>query len=507
MNLFGLSSRYNRRFLVIGLLIGVLFSCHDEDETPMPEVTGVNPSSALPSTLISITGKAFSSVLSENKVTFNGKDALVSNASSTQLNVVVPMGAETGPVIVTVNGRQAKNQPVFTVELPPSVIANISPLSGGYNTVVTITGSNFFPTPANNSVTFNGQPGIVTSATATSITVKVPPRAGSGSVAVNGVTAGTTFNYVPDVYIAGYVVDKDGIARATYWKNGVPTTLSTTGQHTFAYDIALDGENVYVVGARSLPLFYVARWWKNGTEMPLSDDANYSTSEAILTVGNDIYIVGYEGISATKYVAKYWKNGTPVELTDGTRSTHAYGIAVNGQDVYAAGNSQEGESSFATYWKNGTPQHVTTGVSFAWNMCLSGSDVYLTGSERNTGPGIGFVTYWKNTTVSRISPGVTGGAGRDIVVVGNDVYVAGVEDNVKGVRLAKFWKNGAPFALSDGSTFAYANGIDVLGEDVYVAGAEVNASGQLVAKYWKNGVPFGITDGGYSANAEAVVLH
>ena len=48
------------------------------------------------------------------------------------------------------------NQPVFTVLLFPSQIANITPTTGGYNTQVTITGSNFLATPEANVVTFNG---------------------------------------------------------------------------------------------------------------------------------------------------------------------------------------------------------------------------------------------------------------------------------------------------------------------------------------------------------------
>ena len=61
----------------------VLFSCDDDDESiQIPEVTAINPTSALPNTTISITGKAFSSVFSDNKVMFKGKEALVLNASA-----------------------------------------------------------------------------------------------------------------------------------------------------------------------------------------------------------------------------------------------------------------------------------------------------------------------------------------------------------------------------------------------------------------------------------------
>ena len=97
MNPLGLFSSGLRCVLIVVFFSSILFCCGDNDESPIPEVTAINPTSALPNTTISITGKAFSSVFSDNKVMFKGKEALVLNASATQLNVVVPTGAEQGP--------------------------------------------------------------------------------------------------------------------------------------------------------------------------------------------------------------------------------------------------------------------------------------------------------------------------------------------------------------------------------------------------------------------------
>jgi len=508
MNPLGLFYPGLRYVLILALFVPVLFSCGDDDDPPpVAEVTTLNPTSGLPNTTISITGKAFSSVFSDNKVMFKGKEALVLNASTTQLNVVVPTGAETGPVTVTVNGKAAMNQPVFTVLSFPAVITNITPAIGGYNTQVTITGSNFMPTAASNVVTFNGVAGTVTEATSTSLTVTVPVRAGSGAVTVNGVAAGVNFRYVPDVFVAGHVGDANGNWRATYWKNGIPVTLSGPGQHTYANAMVVVNEDIYVVGERYLGIYGVARWWKNGTETPVSDDKHFSTARAINVVGTDVYIAGNEGNSANKTIARYWKNGKAVNISDGTTNVSLAGIAVNGQDVYTVGNSvHTNGNTVATYWKNGVANQLTTGVSFAWNIFVSGNDVYTTGSIRNTGPTVGFVSYWKNNNAKLLSPGLAGGAGRDVVVVGDDVYVAGVEENAKDITVAKYWKNGAPVALSDGAFDAGANAIDVLGEDVYVVGYEYNAAGVSIAKLWKNGVPIPITDGGYFATATTLVL-
>ena len=278
------------------------------------------------------------------------------------------------------------NQPLFTVLSFPAVINNITPTTGGYNTQVTITGSNFSPTTQSNVVTFNGVAGTVTEATSTSLTVKVPVRAGSGAVVVNGIATGVNFKYVPDVFVAGHVGDASGKWRATYWKNGIPVTLSVPGQDCYAYDMAVVNDDIYVVGDRYLGIYSVARWWKNGTEMPVSDDSHFSTARAIHIVGSDVYIAGNEANSANKSVARYWKNGNPVTISDGTTNISLAGIAVNGQDVYAVGNSvHTNGNTVATYWKNGVANQLTTGVSFAWNIFVSGNDVYTAGSIRNTG--------------------------------------------------------------------------------------------------------------------------
>jgi len=60
--------------------------------------------------------------------------------------------------------------------------------------------------------------------------------------------------------------------------------------------------------------------------------------------------------------------------------------------------------------------------------------------------------------------------------------------------------------LTDGASYAVAYAIDVVGEDVYVVGMEYNSTGIGVAKYWKNGVPIALTDGGYFAFATSIVL-
>jgi large repetitive protein len=81
--------------------------------------------------------------------------------------------------------------------LSPPTITSFTPTSGPIGITVTINGTNFDTTPANNTVTFNGTTAVVTASTATSITTTVPAGATTGkiSVTVGGNTATSTNDF------------------------------------------------------------------------------------------------------------------------------------------------------------------------------------------------------------------------------------------------------------------------------------------------------------------------
>ena len=94
---------------------------------------------------------------------------------------------------------------------PAPVINSVSPDSGQLGTTVTISGSGFSANATDNVVKFNDSNAVVSSATATQLTVKVPVSAGTGpvSVTVGGKTAtGPVFNYT-------YIVTVSTVAGTT----------------------------------------------------------------------------------------------------------------------------------------------------------------------------------------------------------------------------------------------------------------------------------------------------
>lgn len=178
--------------------------------TTQVSILEFSPNSGPVGTPVTIRGTGFSATPAQNTVSFNGTVAVVSTATPTQLSVTVPASATTGPVAVTSPGGSATGPSNFIVApIPGPSITNVSPLLGPVGTPITITGTNFQTTPANNAVSVNATTALVSSSTATSISSSIPVGARSGRVRLAtplGVsTSAATFYVVPSGYVAADV--------------------------------------------------------------------------------------------------------------------------------------------------------------------------------------------------------------------------------------------------------------------------------------------------------------
>ncbi|MCP4120735.1 MAG: hypothetical protein GY751_03160 [Bacteroidetes bacterium] len=99
------------------LLVSVLliFSCNKDSDIPQHSIDSVFPFNGMAGTSVIINGNGFSEVIAENVVTFNGKEAIVTSATTTRLEALLPTMAGTGTVDVTINGQRVTG-PVFTYE-------------------------------------------------------------------------------------------------------------------------------------------------------------------------------------------------------------------------------------------------------------------------------------------------------------------------------------------------------------------------------------------------------
>ena len=181
---------YNLLFL--SFVFFLLWSACKESDDPIPPaataptLTGFSPTSGAIGTVVTLTGTNFSTTLLDNIVKFNGTAATVSTATATSLTVEVPAGAATGKISVEVDNQIATSSNDFTVDGPvaPLTLTSFSPATGTAGTIVTLTGTNFSPTIASNTVKFNGTAATVSAATATSLTVEVPAGATTGKISV-----------------------------------------------------------------------------------------------------------------------------------------------------------------------------------------------------------------------------------------------------------------------------------------------------------------------------------
>jgi len=162
-------------------------------------ISGLSPTAGPAGSQVSINGSYFGSLQGTSTVSFNGTLATtIGSWSGNSIIASVPSAATTGNLVVTVGGA-ASNGVSFTV-LPTPSVTSLSPTSGAVGTPVTITGTNFGSAQGTSIVTFGGVSAIPASWSATSIVVRVPSGATTGSVVVtvSGVSsAGVLFTVLP----------------------------------------------------------------------------------------------------------------------------------------------------------------------------------------------------------------------------------------------------------------------------------------------------------------------
>lgn len=186
-----------------------------------------------------------------------------------------------------------------------------------------------------------------------------------------------------------------------------------------------------------------------------------------------------------------------------TKGSSSESILTYIADVFIAGYESSSQKSFAKYWKNGNSITLSKGADRAGAMSIfvKGDDVYVAGYEENN-DGKTVAKYWKNGVETSLTNGNQDAIAKSIYINENDIYVALSEYNGRE-WVAKYWKNGTLISLTDGLKSADANGIYAYKGDVYVSGYEHNGK-FWVAKYWKNGNSISLTDGTSDARAKSI---
>ena len=205
---------------------------------PYPAITGVAPASGSMGTPVTISGTSLLDGEDQGVVTFNGTPATIISQSNTDIQVNVPAGSTSGPIIVRVNGDTVKSSTSFTVTNPQ--LSSISPNYGAPAAPITITGINFGATQGNSLVTVGGAPSYVASWSSTAISILVPSRATTGNIVV---TVGGVFSNGEPFTFYSY----PAITGISPFSGPVGTPVTITGNHL------LDGGNKATVTFNGTP--------------------------------------------------------------------------------------------------------------------------------------------------------------------------------------------------------------------------------------------------------------
>lgn len=419
-------------------------------------------------------------------------------------------------------------------------VTSFTPVEGGANTTLTITGKNFSTTLDENIVKINGVELTVTSATATQIVATVP-----SNVACNGqveVTIGDDvvnseeyFTYLSAkhiVYIAGYMENEDsGRLQAGFWKKDEAGTtyFPVVDANTSAVANAVYAEpngKVHVVGYRASTGSYGSRamYWRVAADGTIETSLELTTGQGIGAAGGtvkydgegksvfvapngDVYVCGYEqvekyrnasgtGTIDKRYAAKVWKNGTLLytlaEPSNGnTVASEATAIGMIGSDLYVAGYK---DNAKVTLWKNGQAEYELTNgdsdITFI-RMSISHSNVYVASDPAPTDQAPATPMYWKNDeSPIWITDGAIFATLTGIFAKNNVVYSSVDGDNQGGDSTPRYYVGNTAHTLPYEGTYARTDGgVWVAGKDIYVAGYEFDDDAfNYKVLYWKNGV-------------------
>ena len=296
----------------------------------------------------------------------------------------------------------------------------------------------------------------------------------------------------PDLYILG---TEDNEIRL--WKNGILVPNNYGGLRSVARGLAVsDKRDVYIAGKQD-PITGNAKAtvWKNGVPTFLTSGVYTAMATCIAISGNDIYVGGYEH-NGVQYEGKIWKNGIPTSLTSPTADGRIESICVSGNDVYAVGT----ENGIAKRWKNGTPTNLTfqQGAGGVLSVAAANGNSYTCGFK-NINPTGQYGHLWINGTDSSLVNGTLTLA-MSIVHTGTDLYIS----CVKG-KTGHIWKNGALTNIDNSSNETVPYGLYVAGNNVYACGWEQLSTGKR-GLYWVNGKATPLTSGNTECYLWAVVM-
>jgi hypothetical protein len=390
---------------------------------PTPVITVLNPNSGVVGSSVAIIGTNFGSTQGTSTMTFNGTAATsISLWSSTSIVAVVPVGATTGNVVVTVGGVASAGA-AFTVTVPAPAISQLTPNSGVVGTSVAIIGTNFGSTQGTSTVTFNGTAATVTSWSPTVIVAAVPAGATTGNVVVtvNGV-AGTGIPFT--VTTASPTITN--LSPASAIAGGAAFTLTVNGSN---FD---SSAKVNWNGSPLTTTFVSAAQVTAAVPANLIASAGTASITVATTAGTS---------SASTFTVQ---SGTPtitgISPTSATAGGVGFTLTVNGSNFDSSAKVNWNGSALTTTFVNGT--QVTAAVPA--NLIASAGTANITvTTNAGTSSATSFTVQAAAPTITSISPtsATVGGSAFTLTVNGSN-FDSSAKVNWNGSALTTTFVNG-----------------------------------------------------------------
>lgn len=152
--------------------------------TPRLIIRELSTMAVAPGGRVILRGAGFSPVIPRNRVTLGGRPLRVLRATATELEVEVPVGAESATLAIEVQGAGRYEMASRLFVGPAPAVTAMSPPAASVGQRVTLRGSNFGTDLGRVQVTVGGRPAVVSAVTPTELTITVPEGATTGRVAV-----------------------------------------------------------------------------------------------------------------------------------------------------------------------------------------------------------------------------------------------------------------------------------------------------------------------------------
>lgn len=221
---------------------------------PQATLTGVSPTPAVAGSSVTLTGTHFNLTEANNRVYFGTAQATVTAATATSLTVTVPaLPAGTYPLSVTI-GAASPATGVSLAVLAPMITALSAP-TGSTGDIITITGSGFSDTDAENDVYFGSDEATLVSATTTEI-IAIVPEGIAGSAAVSVLMQGQASAAEPFTRLPRITALNTGqtlAGKAALVRGQTLTLTGTNFSPTAAHNTVYFGPGIAVVATTATP--------------------------------------------------------------------------------------------------------------------------------------------------------------------------------------------------------------------------------------------------------------